>query len=880
DAIEATYLQPSSNTPCIRANIEDPPSSSYEFSQVHGVQVSYDECVYKSPESEVTVSPTSFAWAPTLMDFMYENFAHASSIVSMYLSKLSGDDYVNVIARNQHNLASSCFDGHLARATPDNVAEMERFLEDTGVLVYSDLAGAIKEAVEISAATRGQEAGTACETNSVIFAIFDYFGNALGAAEQQLVKWTQPYDDSSGTGLMVAATLNCYVDGVFVGIMVADVGLGTLTSVISKARIGDSYASLINTNGEAIVHPMVDASSAIGTGEVFSLDISDYEPYADFASKIRPQIHRSTYGWGDATVTKSLPAGDIEKEGSYEVEVELEYHWRHLRGTPFILLFVFNEQDKERQEFAAGNDNSHASSLIYHNLPLYPSDLATEYGITSNQSAAMATYKLPPSAFVDEVGYLTRTETWADVQALNELSDKSMLHDTEAIVGELEAFSSVMDLWLQTPMPDYVYDRYIGSTKGVIYMSARAPAGQYLDSKSYDPSARPWYSRALANPGVLAVSTPYVTASVGGGLVVSVSKTVTASDTGDVAGVAAIDMVHEDFAAFFREASDECSRNTPAEFCVVIDRSALVVVHDDVAAELTYLGELEPGLTASMIEDGILKEVYTDAIPSNARFTSMAVDTQYTNSGFTFERAIPEARCVGGTYKVTAVPATNLFIVAVSGLEQKYACPSLSLPAVREIVDTSIECSAVETLDTNPGDVKTSTVCPAFGVDKPMLSEMNESRVSEGVLTCPSVLDDEETLDDEEDEEVLNWLMTKLGITGIVSLAAGFLTITTTLILFRIRYKAAKETIEAGKAQGKILAHIEKQGTGEANRPSMIGMSVSGLEKEAEAIQEAIKTRKGELEMGAMGLTPDDTPVSNLDAKSKSTAVVPVGGGM
>ena len=33
--------------------------------------------------------------------------------------------------------------------------------------------------------------------------------------------------------------------------------------------------------------------------------------------------------------------------------------------------------------------------------------------------------------------------------------------------------------------------------------------------------------------------------------------------------------------------------------------------------------------------------------------------------------------------------------------------------------------------------------------------------------------------------------------------------------------------------------------------------------------------------MGAMGLVdPDDTPVSNLDAKSKSTAVVPVGGGM
>jgi hypothetical protein len=133
---------------------------------------------------------------------------------------------------------------------------------------------------------------------------------------------------------------------------------------------------------------------------------------------------------------------------------------------------------------------------------------------------------------------------------------------------------------------------------------------------------------------------------------------------------------------------------------------------------------------------------------------------------------------------------------------------------------------------------------------------------------------------DEEEEEVLNWLMTKLGITGIVSLAAGFLTITTTLILFRIRYKAAKETIEAGKAQGKILAHIEKQESGSKPR-SAHEMSVKTLEKKVEEMQEAIDTKKGKLEMGGMGLVdPDDTSVSNLDAKSKSTAVVPVGGGM
>ena len=49
---------------------------------------------------------------------------------------------------------------------------------------------------------------------------------------------------------MITATINCYVDGIFIGVMAADVGLGYLASVISSARVGSSYGSLINTNGE------------------------------------------------------------------------------------------------------------------------------------------------------------------------------------------------------------------------------------------------------------------------------------------------------------------------------------------------------------------------------------------------------------------------------------------------------------------------------------------------------------------------------------------------------------------------------------------------------------------------------------------------------
>jgi len=127
---------------------------------------------------------------------------------------------------------------------------------------------------------------------------------------------------------------------------------------------------------ETLIHPLLDASSSIGTGDIFSLDISDYEPYAEFNTHIRPKLHRTTHGQRAVTVTKSVPAGDLEKEGSSAVEAELTYMWRHISGSPLILMFVVSEGDREKHHFAPGEVTP--TSLIYENLPLYPADLSTE----------------------------------------------------------------------------------------------------------------------------------------------------------------------------------------------------------------------------------------------------------------------------------------------------------------------------------------------------------------------------------------------------------------------------------------------------------------------------------------------------------------------
>ena len=97
-----------------------------------------------------------------------DNFLLAREFISTLLSRLSGQDYVNVVAKNQVLLQSTCFDGNLARATPGNVAELERFVDDLGILIFSDLAGAFEGAVDMVADTRAREAGSLCEASVIV----------------------------------------------------------------------------------------------------------------------------------------------------------------------------------------------------------------------------------------------------------------------------------------------------------------------------------------------------------------------------------------------------------------------------------------------------------------------------------------------------------------------------------------------------------------------------------------------------------------------------------------------------------------------------------------------------------------------------------------
>ena len=61
---------------------------------------------------------------------------------------------------------------------------------------------------------------------------------------------------------------------------------------------------------------------------------------------------------------------------------------------------------------------------------------------------------------------------------------------------------------------------YIGTATGVVRIF---PGVQ--ESKYYDPRARPWYQKAVANPGTVAITSPYLDA-LGGGHVITLSQSI------------------------------------------------------------------------------------------------------------------------------------------------------------------------------------------------------------------------------------------------------------------------------------------------------------------------------------------------------------------
>ena len=275
-----------------------------------------------------------------------------------------------MVAHDLKALQSECFEEDelplLARAEPHNLAEVDRFLDSTGPLQHNDLEKAFDDAIAIIENTRGRGGGSGCDANVFILtdrdviegdvvdaltkslanvdalhlhpvylganaestalkdlncittgvgttgdlkSVVDFWAGAMRNAVPQVFWSTNPYEDANGSGLVATGAINCYdEEGTFIGVAGIDISLSEFATLVDAIKFGDTYGAVINTYGDAILHPKL-------SDDVVSRDISSLENYEVFKSTIRPLIHGTQYGQQTVTVDKVYAIGDFATEG-------------------------------------------------------------------------------------------------------------------------------------------------------------------------------------------------------------------------------------------------------------------------------------------------------------------------------------------------------------------------------------------------------------------------------------------------------------------------------------------------------------------------------------------------------------------------------------
>lgn len=432
-----------------------------------------------------------------------------------------------------------------------------------------------------------------------------------------------PYVDAFGTGLLISITLPCYHNGNFIGVTGTDINIEDLTSDISlfQNQGHGAYAFMTNRLGRTVVHPLLPAPSGAYEDPVY-LDIRALEPEPEF-NDVFNSITISRKESKTLLSKRFLPRGVAQQEGVTVRNVNSTYYWTQLEGTEFTLgVVVPVSQAKDELnslQFPKGY------TFNYHRIDLDPPQRScSHFGLLASKNET--TVNFAANAYTDPYNYIGKDETPEDVKRLNAY----MMDDTgkvpnpglrPGIRDTVIATWKVEDLWLRdkTELTQYLVWRYIGTSNGVFRILPGTAA-----EKGYDHRQRPWYYTALANTGLVSLTTPYLDASgpQGAGVVITAARSIFLGEPSyahhtndDVLGVMGADFPLTYFYSLLTKMYPIC-KDIKTYFCFVMNGAGFLIMHEDFllstasAADVEYvhITEKEKNIAEHLISRGYLRK--------------------------------------------------------------------------------------------------------------------------------------------------------------------------------------------------------------------------------------------------------------------------------
>uniref|UniRef100_A0A3Q2C9Y5 VWFA and cache domain-containing protein 1 n=1 Tax=Cyprinodon variegatus TaxID=28743 RepID=A0A3Q2C9Y5_CYPVA len=346
-----------------------------------------------------------------------------------------------------------------------------------------------------------------------------------------LVRFSLPYTDPMGDGFIMTVSRPCYFGNLLLGVVGVDVNLAYILEDVTYYQDSlASYTFLIDNKGYTLMHPSLTRPYLM-TEPPLHTDIIHYENIPGFPA-VRQNILSLPLGSQviAVPVNSSLSWHTNRLRDNSGDAYNVSYAWKLVQDTSFILCIVYVQPEIPVKQLKNLN-TAPSSKLLYHRLDLLgqPSSCLHFKQLATVESP---TVMLSAGSFSSPYEHLSQPETKRMVEHYTAyLSDNTRLIANpglkSSVRNEVMATSHVTDEWMtlmeMSSLNCYIVRRYIATPSGVL----RIYPGSLMD-KAFDPTRRQWYQHAVANPGLITFTGPYL--DVGGaGYVVTISHTIHAS---------------------------------------------------------------------------------------------------------------------------------------------------------------------------------------------------------------------------------------------------------------------------------------------------------------------------------------------------------------
>ncbi|XP_024134562.1 VWFA and cache domain-containing protein 1 [Oryzias melastigma] len=516
-----------------------------------------------------------------------------------------------------------------------------------------------------------------------------------------LARFSLPYADPMGDGFIMTVSRPCYFGNLLLGVVGVDVNLAYILEDVTYYQDSlASYTFLIDNKGYTLMHPSLTRPYLM-TEPPLHTDIIHYENIPGFPA-VRQNILSLPLGSQviAVPVNSSLSWHANRLRDNSKDAYNVSYAWKLVQDTSFILCIVYVQPEIPVKQLKNLN-TAPSSKLLYHRLDLLgqPSSCLHFKQLATVESP---TVMLAAGSFSSPYEHLSQPETKRMVEHYTAyLSDNTRLIANpglkSSVRNEVMATSHVTDEWMtlmeMSSLNCYIVRRYIATPSGVL----RIYPGSLMD-KAFDPTRRQWYQHAVANPGLITFTGPYL--DVGGaGYVVTISHTIHASSSqmapGYAVAVMGIDFTLRYFYKVLLDLLPICNQDKGNKIrCFIMEDRGYLVAHPTLIdpkghapAEQQHITHKEP-----LVANDILN--HPNFVKKNLcnSFSDRTVQRFYkfnTSIMGDLTNLVHGSHC--SKYRLTRIPGTNAFAGIVNE-----TCDSLAFCACSTVDRLCLNCHRME----------------------------------------------------------------------------------------------------------------------------------------------------------------------------------------